>query len=470
MMPRFVGDKIHPRGYRPVIALALPIAGIQLAQVALTTVDLAMMGLIGVVAVAAGGLAILLYNQVRTMCVGMVTGVGNLIAGAVGSGEKRTGGTEIDDRTRAQVRDLVRSGFLVATVVGLVAAMALTGFGLLLPWFGQRREIVEQARPMMIVLAPGLLPMLWLNVLRQFAIGMRRPGSLLKVTIVSIAVNAVLNAAFIYGWLGLPALGLTGIGLSTTCVQVFTLAVFYSRIRRDPHLAGLLALDCWNLDRGSARRIVRMGIPISLTYGNEAAITSVATLLMGAFGPAMLAASNVVNQLTYIAYQLNIGLSQGSSILISRSVGAGDRAEAGRIGRRALTVGAAAMTVLALAYLAGPHLVLAPFLHGGDDAEVVATAATLLWFAIAHQYCKGAQNICVGMLRGLGNTTAGLRITVIGYWLIGIPAMAGAAYLLHWRGYGVWLGLCLGFGSTAVLLLKQFRAELRIEPEPADSR
>ncbi len=77
--------RLHP--YRDLVTLSAPIAGIQFAQVALTSTDLLMMGLLGVPAVAAGGLAMLLYNQLRTMCVGMVTGVGNLVAAAVGRGE-----------------------------------------------------------------------------------------------------------------------------------------------------------------------------------------------------------------------------------------------------------------------------------------------------------------------------------------------------------------------------------------------
>ncbi len=458
-MPRFPRPSAGLREYMPVITLSMPIAGIQLSQVALTTVDVAMMGLIGVTAIAAGGLAALLYNQLRTMSVGVITGVGNQIAAAAGRGEKRTGTGELDDQARTEIRDLVRSGFLVSTVTAVLAAAVLIGLSLLLPLFGQQHEVVTLARPMMIALAPGLLPMLWLNMLRQFAVGMRRPGSLLKVTLVSIAVNALLNAVFIYGWLGLPRLGLTGVGLSTTCVQVFTLVVFYFRVHRDPLLTELLTIDFRTVDRASVRRIVKMGTPIAFTYGNEAAITSVATLLMGAFGPAMLAASNVVNQLAYIVYQLNIGLSQGSSILVSRAVARGERAEAGHIARLVLTVSAAAMTVFGLIYAIVPRVVLAPFLRH-DSAEVVGTAMTLLWFAIAHQYLKGAQNVCVGLLRGLGNTTSGLRITLIGYWVVGIPAMLIGAYALHWRGYGVWLGLCLGFGATAVLMLRRFRLDL----------
>ncbi|WP_338774013.1 MATE family efflux transporter [Nocardia vulneris] len=445
------------REYRAIVALAAPIAGIQLAQVALTTVDLAMMGLLGIAAVAAGGLALLLYNQLRTMCVGMVTGVGNMIATAAGQGEKRTGSDGLDAQARAEIRGYVRAAAAVATVVSIVGALILVALGYALRWFGQDPAVLELARPIIWALAPGLIPMLWLNVLRQFAVGLRRAGSLLRVTLLSIGVNALLNALFIFGWFGIPQLGLAGIGLATTLVQVWTFGTYLRTVRRDPVLGELLSLRVWTADRATVLRIVRMGTPISLTYGAEAAITSIATVLMGGFGPVALAASNIVNQLAYIVYQVNIGLSQGSSILVSRTVGQGDQHAVAGIARRTFALGFGFMTAVGLVYVLFPGTVLAPFLGADrDDTAVVAAASTLLWFAIVQQYCKGSQNLCIGLLRGIGNTKAGMQSTLIGYFVLGVPAMALFAFTLDLRGPGIWLGLCVGFGTTAILVWRRF--------------
>ncbi|MFI6166004.1 MATE family efflux transporter [Nocardia sp. NPDC051052] len=449
---------MNVRPYRAIIALAAPIAGIQLAQVALTTVDLAMMGLLGVASVAAGGLALLLYNQLRTMCVGMITGVGNMIAEAVGGSEKRTGRGDIDDQARAEIRGFVRAAAFVATLTATAGALILIALGYALRWLGQDPAVLELGRPIMWTLAPGLIPMLWSNVLRQFAVGLRRAGSLLRVTLLSIGVNAILNALFIFGWLGVPKLGLAGIGLSTTLVQLWTFGLYLRSVKRDPLLGDLLSLRAWQADRATITRIVRMGTPISLTYGAEAAITSIAAVLMGGFGPVALAASNIVNQLAYIVYQVNIGLSQGSSILVSRTIGQGDRPAVADIARRTFTLGFAFMTVVGLGYVLFPSAVLAPFLGSHhDDTAVVAAASTLLWFAIVQQYCKGSQNLSIGLLRGIGNTKAGMQSTLIGYFAIGVPAMAIFGFGLGWRAPGIWLGLCLGFGATAFLVWRRFR-------------
>ncbi len=70
------------RDSRALAALAVPLVLTQLAQVALTTTDTVMMGMLGTRELAAGGLALVIFNQLRTMGVGLVTSVGNQIAAA----------------------------------------------------------------------------------------------------------------------------------------------------------------------------------------------------------------------------------------------------------------------------------------------------------------------------------------------------------------------------------------------------
>ncbi len=455
-----------PRHYRDLIVLSAPIAGIQFAQIALTSTDLMMMGLIGMEAIAAGGLALLLYNQFRTMCVGMVTGLGNLVATSIGRGERRTDDVVVDATAQEEIRDLIHAALFLATVVALVSGGLLAGLSYCLTDLGQDSAVVTLARPVMIALAPGLLPMVWLNVLRQFAVGMRRPGSLFWVTLVSIAVNALLNAVFIYGWLGLPRLGLTGIGLSTTVVQLWTFLVYLRAVQRDQDLKDLLSLAFWKARPATVLKIAKMGAPISLTYGLEASITSVASILIGNFGPVVLAASNIVNQLAKIVYQLNVGLSHGSSIMVSRAIGQQKYEEIGGIARGALTICFVPMMAIGLIYLLFPHFVLWPFLGVHADPAVLSTTTTLLWFAVVNQFLAASQNIYIGLLRGLGNTQSGLTNTLVGYWLIGIPTIFFCSDWLGWGGEGVWLGLCIAFGASSLLLWRRFTADLERMSQP----
>ncbi|MFE9788946.1 MATE family efflux transporter [Nocardia salmonicida] len=433
--------------------LATPIALTQLAQIAVSTTNLALMGTLGVREVAAGGLALVLFNQIRTMCVGLITGTGNQIAGALGAAGKRGGSAD------AEVRAVVRAAFVIATLAGLLGGALLIGLGWVLPWLGQDAAVLELARPMMIALAPGLLPCLWFQVLRQYTVGMQRPQALLLVTLGSVALNLVLALAFIHGWAGIPAMGLTGVGIATSLVFLITFGVFWAMVRHDEQLGRTLPSTPWPVCWATVREELRLGTPIALTYGSEAGMFSVLALVMGSFGPAALAAHNVVYQIIYIVFQMAIGLSHGASILVSDAVSREEFGHARALAWLALRMAAVIAIVTGVVYVLAPNIILAPFLDT-TDTDTIAIAHTLLLIGIVLQFFDAAQNIGTGLLRGLKETSAGFRLSLVGYWGVGLPAALLLAFPLHLGAAGVWWGLTAGLATTAVLMLRKYFALL----------
>ncbi|GAB3209631.1 MATE family efflux transporter [Nocardia tengchongensis] len=434
---------------RQLTSLATPIALTQLAQVAVSTTNIALMGTLGVRQVAAGGLALVLFNQIRTMCVGLITGTGNQVATVVSRAEKQ------GRRGEGQVRAVVRSSFLIATIAGLLGGALLIGLGWALRWLGQDAAVLAQARPMMVALAPGLLPCLWFQVLRQYTVGMQRPQALLLVTLGSVALNLALALTFMHGWAGLPELGLTGIGVATSLVFLITFGVFWAMVRRDPKLGATLPVRMWPVHAATVWEELRLGTPIALTYGSEAGMFSVLALVMGSLGAAALAAHNVVYQIVYIVFQVAIGLSHGASILVSKAVARDEYVHARSVAWLALRYAGLVAALTGLAYALVPDWVSKPFL-ADSDAATVSTAHTLLLIAIVLQFFDAAQNIGVGLLRGLKDTKAGFRLSLVGYWGVGLPTALLLAFPANLGAAGVWWGLTAGLATTAALMLRRY--------------
>ncbi|MFF7498271.1 MATE family efflux transporter [Streptomyces lavendulae] len=484
------------RDSRALAVLAVPLALTQLAQVALTTTDTIMMGLLGTEALAAGGLALVIFNQLRTMGVGLVTSVGNQIAAAAARAEKadRTGADAADtqgtdtqgtdtqgtdtqgtdangtDADGDGIRALVRAAMAVATLAGIAGALLMIGTGQAATLLGQDAAVAHRAQGMLAALAPGLVPCLWFQAIRQFTVGMRRPQALLQITLASVAVNAALNWGFIHGTFGLPELGLTGIGVATSSVYLLSFLALYASARRDAELAPLLRLDFWRADAPTVRRLLVLGTPIAATYGSEAGFFFVTALFAGSFGAAALAAHTAVNQLVYIVFQVAVGLSHAASLNVSRELALGDLPAARRIKNTALACGAAVTTLVGILYLTVPRLVLRPYFDPGApaDQQGLEIATGLLVIVAVLQFFDCAQNIGVGLLRGLDDTKSGFRITLIGYWAVGLPASWLLAYPLGGETRGLWLGLLIGLATTALLLLRRYgRALNRIAPAPA---
>jgi MATE family, multidrug efflux pump len=156
----------------------------------------------------------------------------------------------------------------------------------------------------------------------------------------------------------------------------------------------------------------------------------------------------VVNQLVYLVFQVTIGLSHAASISVSGEVAVGRTDAAARVSRLALIHGAVVMAIVAVVYLAAPGIVLRPFLDPADGTAL-GIATSLLMIAALMQFFDCAQDIGIGLLRGVDDTKSGFRLTVIGYWLVGLPA---AGLVARVGPVGVWLGLMCGLAVTAALL------------------
>jgi MATE family multidrug resistance protein len=221
----------------------------------------------------------------------------------------------------------------------------------------------------------------------------------------------------------------------------------------------MLSLQVWRVRAATVRRSLSLGVPIAATYGSEAGFFLVVALVMGSFGASALAAHTVVNQLVYIVFQGSIGLSQAASISVSGEVAVGRADAAARVSRLALIHGAAVMVIVAVVYLVAPGAVLRFFLDPADSTTF-GIASTLLMIAALMQFFDCAQNIGVGLLRGMDDTKSGFRLTVIGYWLVGLPAVGLLGLATGAGPIGVWLGLMCGLAVTAVLLLHRFTTTL----------
>lgn len=435
---------------RRIGTLAAPLILTQLAQVALTTTDIVMMGMLGPREVAAGGLALTIFNQLRTMGTGLATGTGNLVAFASGQHD------------RAQIMRLVRASFALSTLAGLAFALLMFFLEKPLIWLGQEPAVARQTALYLAAAAPGMLPCLWFQSLRQYSVGLRKPGPLLAITVASVVANAALDYVLMFGRFGFPALGLTGIAYATSGVYLLSFVAMLVVARGRPELAENLSLALWRADAQALARTWKMGLPIAATYGSEAAFFTVLTLVIGTLGTNALAAQTIVNQVIYIVFMISVGLSHASSISISRACARHDYRGARRLGYTGLALGIGAMSMVALPYLVAPVRVLSLFLDRDvvSNADVLRVATGLLTIAALLQLFDCSQNIGVGILRGLGDVKSSFRISIVGYWMIGLPVAWAVGVWLGYGIYGIWIGLAIGLAAAAAMLLRQFERRL----------
>jgi multidrug resistance protein, MATE family len=81
---------------------------------------------------------------------------------------------------------------------------------------------------------------------------------------------------------------------------------------------------------------------------------------------------------------------------------------------------------------------------------------SFLLVAAVFQIVDGAQVVGTGMLRGLQDTTWPMLFAALGYWVIGIGFGCWLAFYRGWDGAGIWIGLAVGLGIVAGLVLTRW--------------
>jgi MATE family multidrug resistance protein len=90
------------------------------------------------------------------------------------------------------------------------------------------------------------------------------------------------------------------------------------------------------------------------------------------------------------------------------------------------------------------------------DPQVLQIATGLLVIAAFFQLSDGVQLVGLGALRGMNDTRFPTMLTLVAYWVIGLPS----SYLLglYWGlgVSGVWYGFIIGLSISAIGLLWRF--------------
>lgn len=433
--------------FRALLALGWPLILAQVAQNALITTDVIMLGWLGGKYLAAGALANALFICLQLFGVGVTSAIAPMVAQALGARDFRS------------VRRTVRQGLWVALALVLVLMPIAWNIRPIYLSIGQDPELSAMAETFVHYAVWLFVPAFMLIVVRSFlsAHGATRP--ILVITLAGVVLNGLFDYALIFGNWGFPRLELAGAGIATTLVNTLMLAMMvgyialHRRYRRYHIFARLFEAD-WP----RFFEIWKIGGPIGFMLLAEVGLFTLAALLQGWLGTDEVAAHAVALQLASLAFMLPLGLSQATTVRVGLAVGEGNPEGVRKAGWVALGTTLVFMSACALTLVSFPHQLVGLFLNSTnpDNLRPLELAAQYLLIAALLQLVDGTQVCMAAVLRGMSDTRIPLLIALVGYWGVGFPV----AYLLGFpagmRGIGIWLGLAAGLAFVALALTGRF--------------
>lgn len=450
------GESLSPSSWpehlSATIRLGLPLIGAQMAQLALNVANTVVLGRVGPDELAAAVLGWQLFFVVWMFGSGFGLAVMPLAANAVGARDPRG------------LRRFVRMGLWIGFGYALLATPLLWSAEAVFLALGQEAKIAALAGDYVRALQGSLFPQLAIIALRSFFGALERPGVALLALILGGALNLALNVLLVFGGFGIPAMGVTGSGLSTV-LSTSAVALFLAAYGAwTPALRGhALFGNFLKPDLPALNDVFRLGWPIGITVVAEVAFFSATTIMMGWVGPRALAAHGIALQYSALAFMIPLGLSAAATIRVGRAYGRSDPQGVARAAWSALAIGLIVACGSALVFLALPETLTRLYLDLGDPEAAAAArfVGGFLAVAAAFQIVDAVQTLSSGALRGLKDARAPMLIALVSYWGVGLPASYGLAFGFGWGGLGIWWGLAAGLATAAALMTLRLTLRIR---------
>jgi len=434
---------------RALVTLAAPLVLTQLAQMAIGTTDLILLGRYSQSALASVAIGSTIYWFAWLLGGGPASAVSPMIAHILGERAGNRGG----------VRASLRMGLWAVGIVSLVVMPIMWSARPILLLLHQQPDLAEGAGKFVTIVSIGLPFSLSTMVLSGFATALGHPRSGLWVSLATIVFNAVAGWTLIYGHFGAPRLGIVGSGLATCASQVFGFLAMLAIIHRNPNLR------VYRMFRRFARpvhvklaEVFRLGLPIGVTTLFEAMLFNAMTLLMGTYGAAALAAHQIAMNAASITFMVPMGIGMASTVRVGLAAGSGDIVAARRAGAVALIMGGVFMAAsgVLMAFFGASIAGLYLGQGGPDDAAVIVLATLFLRYAAAFQLFDGLQVVGARVLRGLKDARVPMILAGASYWLIGAPVCVFLAVGLKMKGEGIWLGFVVCLAVAALAMCARF--------------
>ncbi|MFV0296210.1 MAG: MATE family efflux transporter [Hyphomicrobiaceae bacterium] len=433
--------------------LSWPLALANVAQIAMNTTDVVMMGRLGPETVAAGSLGTNLFFIALIIGTGLFNAISPMMAHTLG--QDRTADTD--------VATIVRQGLLAACVLALPCLLILWQAEAILRTLGQSPDLSREAGTYVRAVCWALLPFWGYLVLRSFISTLERPFWSLILAIAGIGINAVGNWCLMLGQCGLAPMGIAGSGIATVLASTAMFAGLAAAIGLDPaYRRYRLFSGAWTPDPTRLRELLRLGLPMAATLLFEMSVFSAAVFLMGLLGTAELAAHAIAIQIAALTFMVPLGIGQAATVRVGLAVGANDHQAMSRAGWTAFAMAIAFMASMAVVMLLIPRTLVSAFIDvaAPENQSVVGFATTFLFLAALFQVADGAQAVGGGMLRGLHDTRVPMLYALAGYWAIGLPLGAVLAFPVGLGGKGIWIGLATGLTVVAILMISRWAKRL----------
>ena len=427
--------------------LAWPILIGQLATVGMGAADVAMTGHTNPEELAAVSLGAAIWSIVLVTVSGIMMAINTLVAHEIGAARH--------DR----VPHIVRQSLWKALLVGLVACLLTNMAALVFDHLMLEPAVAAKAKLFVHIISCALPPFAAYRALYGYSTSINQTKPVMVIALAALGLNILVNYLLIYGHWGMPKLGGIGCAVATTCCVWMMLLAMLAWIKYAPAYRPTYPFTHREWPQvASIGPMLRLGLPIGVTYFAEVSAFGVISLLVARFGVIQVSAHQIALNFSSVVFMVPLTFGIALVTRVGHAVGEANLRRARFISWVGVAMSLTAAIVSAAIITIFRHQIAQAYT---SDPQVQALCAQLLLFAALFQLSDATQVATSCAIRGYKVTRQPMLIQLLAFWGFSLPigyvlGLAPAGFIWSpaepMAAAGFWIGLVTGLTVAAVLL------------------
>ncbi|MFA5659271.1 MAG: MATE family efflux transporter [Oscillospiraceae bacterium] len=331
----------------------------------------------------------------------------------------------------------------VNVIFGVVVSVLLVFFNApIFRWMNFTGDIFKDATVYITIIGGGM----FLHSLALTYSAFFKANGLMKesryVTIIMNVVNVIGNALLIFGWFGLPELGIMGVAIASNISKLVGVLLFVWLYKKQIGIK-ISFKELRPFPFSSLKKMLGIGVPsagesLSFNFAMVVIQKNVNKIALKTGQALIITAKTTVNLLYFISWIFAAAISSTTQVIVGYMMGAGDIAS---IQKRYTSSRSIAMLLsfvgsLTLYLLAEPICSL--FV---SDPAVIAICKKILFIDIFLEQGRAVNMVTVRSLQACGDTKFPIVLGIIDAWIVAVLGGFVLGDIMGFGIYGVWCGM-----------------------------
>jgi MATE family multidrug resistance protein len=354
------------------------------------------------------------------------------------------------------------TGFYFAIMAAVLIVFAMPYIGLLfIQMGGHSPKMISLENEYFLSLVPSGAFVCISAAFFAFFSGRGKTAYVATVNTIACVLNIFLDYIFIFGKLGLPAMGIVGAGLATSLATMFSFVCI---------LCLFLAVDQQQFETRKHRdfrwdylkKLFGFGTPAGLQVLFDVGAFTLVTFMIGHVSKEALATTTIALSINLLSFMPLLGFSDATSIITGQFIGRNKHNIAAKCAYRAWRMAAVYMCFAGLVYLLLPRPLIGMFSpnqqNGIDFEEIMRSGSVILALAALFNFFDATKFIFMGALRGAGDTKAVMIISSLCAWGIMVPGTVTMIFVFKAGVAQIWMFLTFYILIESLIIFWRFRS------------